>query len=229
MSNGGLISGAFSSGDGGFNLSQKGQIHTYSTTQAALSVGANDTILTADSTETTGIKWGAASAGGIWTAAGNDVQTSGVSELSVSGFTGRDITEIIAYIHSDQSLDTKPRVRVNGISSSTYYLSKITNTSYSSATGLSGWELTNNTAPDMVYLFHMLISQPNSNFENTGVQILYHLNANVGAGGSPPDPSFTQVAGIGGQEQTADITELSVDFTVGDIVGSMQVNNMDYQ
>jgi len=75
MSNGGLISGAFSSGDGGFNLSQKGQIHTYSTTQAALNVGANDTILTADSTETTGIKWGAASAGGAWTSL--ETQTDG--------------------------------------------------------------------------------------------------------------------------------------------------------
>jgi len=224
MSNGGLISGAFSSGDGGFNLSQKGQIHTYSTTQAALNVGANDTILTADSTETTGIKWGAASAGGIWTAAGNDVQTSAVSELSVSGFTGRDITEVIAYFHADTAADTKVSVRVNGISTSTYYLSKIINTTYSSATGLDGWILSGNNNPNLVYLLRMLIGSPNSNFANTGVPMLYHLNGNITDGSS-----FLQIIGIGGQTGTADITQIDISLTVGDILGSMQVNNMDYQ
>jgi hypothetical protein len=44
-------------------LTTKGDLFTYSTTEARLGVGANDTVLTADSTAATGLKW-ATPAGG---------------------------------------------------------------------------------------------------------------------------------------------------------------------
>jgi len=88
LGNSGLISGAFSSGDGGFNLSQKGQIHTYSTTQAALNVGDNDQILTADSGETTGIKWATAAGG----ATVSKVQVSLAATFTTSSTTYVDVT-----------------------------------------------------------------------------------------------------------------------------------------
>lgn len=63
--------------DEGFDLTEKGQIHTYSSANSALAVGDDDQILTADSTATNGIKWATASAsGGAWTKLGHDSGTS---------------------------------------------------------------------------------------------------------------------------------------------------------
>ena len=44
-------------------LTTKGDILSYSTTEARLGVGANDEVLTADSAEATGLKWAASAAG----------------------------------------------------------------------------------------------------------------------------------------------------------------------
>jgi len=43
--------------DEGFDLTTKGQVHTYSTANAALNVGTDTFVLQADSGETTGLKW----------------------------------------------------------------------------------------------------------------------------------------------------------------------------
>lgn len=45
-------------------LTTKGDVYTYSTTDARIGVGANGTVLTADSTQATGLKWAAAASGG---------------------------------------------------------------------------------------------------------------------------------------------------------------------
>jgi len=45
-------------------LTTKGDLYTYSTTDTRLGVGANDTVLTADSSTATGLKWAAPAGGG---------------------------------------------------------------------------------------------------------------------------------------------------------------------
>jgi hypothetical protein len=50
---------------GGSPLTTKGDLYGYSTTDARIPVGANDTVLTADSTAALGVKWATASAGGM--------------------------------------------------------------------------------------------------------------------------------------------------------------------
>ena len=47
-------------GGAGSPLTTKGDLYTYTTTDARLGVGANGTVLTADSAEATGLKWAAA-------------------------------------------------------------------------------------------------------------------------------------------------------------------------
>jgi hypothetical protein len=51
-------------GGGASPLTTKGDLYTYSTTDARLGVGTNGHVLTADSTETTGLKWAAPAGGG---------------------------------------------------------------------------------------------------------------------------------------------------------------------
>ena len=52
-------------GGGSSPLTTKGDLYTFSTVDARLGVGANGTVLTADSAETTGLKWAAASSGAV--------------------------------------------------------------------------------------------------------------------------------------------------------------------
>jgi hypothetical protein len=52
---------------GGSPLTTKGDVYTYSTTDARLAVGANGTILTADSAEATGLKWTTPAPSSGWT------------------------------------------------------------------------------------------------------------------------------------------------------------------
>lgn len=51
------FNGDLNSSDEGTDLTTKGQIHTFSTENTALDVGSNTNVLTADSSEATGLAW----------------------------------------------------------------------------------------------------------------------------------------------------------------------------
>jgi len=63
-------------------LTTKGDVFTFSTVDARLGVGANGTVLTADSAETTGLKWAAPAAGGF---VGCSVYDSNATQSIASG------------------------------------------------------------------------------------------------------------------------------------------------
>jgi len=77
-------------------LTTKGDIYSYSTVDARLGVGSNGQILTADSTEPTGLKWATASGGGNLSTSGT-ITTGAIpvfdTATSVIGTTGLLLTD----------------------------------------------------------------------------------------------------------------------------------------
>jgi hypothetical protein len=65
-------------------LTTKGDLFTYSTADARLGVGANDTVLIADSSTATGLKWGLPASGGMTLLASGTLSGTSVSLTSIS-------------------------------------------------------------------------------------------------------------------------------------------------
>ena len=78
---------------GGSPLTTKGDLYTYSTTDTRIGVGANGTVLTADSAEATGLKWTTPAAGGgaNWSLLNTGgTALTGAATITVSGISGKD-------------------------------------------------------------------------------------------------------------------------------------------
>ncbi len=108
-------------------LTTKGDIYaaTGTSTPARLAVGANDTVLTADSAEATGLKWAAASAGGM-------------TLLSTTTITGTPTTVTVSSINQTYNSlyiliqgvtatggDGTMWLRVNGVTAATYNYAQV--------------------------------------------------------------------------------------------------------
>jgi hypothetical protein len=65
-------------------LTTKGDVYTYSTTDTRLGVGANDTVLTADSSTATGLKWAAPAGGGGMTLLSTTTLSGATTTISVA-------------------------------------------------------------------------------------------------------------------------------------------------
>jgi len=78
-------------GDSGTDLTNKGDLHGYSSSNTRIPVGSNDTVLTADSSEALGVKWATASGVSLsdnntWTGTNtfNNFINSTPTELTIS-------------------------------------------------------------------------------------------------------------------------------------------------
>jgi hypothetical protein len=89
-------------------LTTKGDLYTYSTTDTRIGVGANNTVLTADSSTATGLKWAAVASGGMTLL--STTTLSGTS-TTISGISG-DYTDLVAMIFGFEVNSTTP-MRIN--------------------------------------------------------------------------------------------------------------------
>jgi hypothetical protein len=76
---------AVDAADGASPLTTKGDVFTFSTVDARLAVGANDTVLTADSAQATGLKWATPSSGGMAVISSGSLSSTALTISSISG------------------------------------------------------------------------------------------------------------------------------------------------
>lgn len=103
-------------------LTTKGDLLAYSTAATRLGVGANNTVLTADSAEATGVKWATPSSGSMTVLASGSLSGTGVNLTSIS----QDYLSLYLVIrnHNITSAGQVPNFRINNDSSGIYQASQ---------------------------------------------------------------------------------------------------------
>lgn len=102
---------------------------TAADTPARIAVGANDTVLTADSSTATGLKWAAPSSGGMTLISTTTLTGSSVTLSSIPQ-TYNDLKIVIRNYRPVS--DSFMRCRINGITTSSYFTNDALNGYYSS-------------------------------------------------------------------------------------------------
>jgi hypothetical protein len=100
-------------------LTTKGDLFTFDTADARLGVGANGTVLTADSAETTGLKWAAPAAGGGMTVIDSGTVTAGTLNVGSIPATYNHLQLWIYEFDPGANLGT-PAFRFNSDSTNKY-------------------------------------------------------------------------------------------------------------
>jgi len=107
---------------GGSPLTTKGDLYGFSTLDARIPIGANDTVLTADSNESLGLKWAAAAGGGAnWSLLNSGGTSLTGSTTTVSGISAKDKILILIQGGSADGNGTTFSIRLNADSGSNYY------------------------------------------------------------------------------------------------------------
>lgn len=107
---------------GGSPLTTKGDLYTYSTTDARLPVGTNGQYLSANSSTATGLEWVAApTAGSNWSLLNSGgTALTGATTITVSGISGKDKIMILVQSASSVNAISEIRIRLNSDAGANY-------------------------------------------------------------------------------------------------------------
>ena len=98
-------------------LTTKGDVWGYSTLDARIPVGANDTVLTADSAQALGVKWAAPSAGANWSLLNSGGTSLSGSAVTISSISGKDKLMVV---WSGTATQSDFRLRLNADTGANY-------------------------------------------------------------------------------------------------------------
>ena len=128
-------------GGGGLSspLTTKGDVWGYSTTNARIPVGANGTVLTADSAESLGVKWATPASGGMTSIASGSLSGA---QVDITGIAGTYKNLMLVVRNYDPANDTTSmRLRLNA-DSNNRYASSAGGSATNATFGSSSWQLT---------------------------------------------------------------------------------------
>jgi hypothetical protein len=100
-------------------LTTKGDLFTFTTVDARLGIGANGTVLTADSAQATGMKWAAGGATKTWTLL-STTSMSGSASVTVSGISDKEDILVLIVGATFGSGSRQVRFRINGDTGANY-------------------------------------------------------------------------------------------------------------
>jgi len=174
-------------------------------------------------------EWTAGGAAAVWTADGTDSSAGGTASLQVSGMTGRSITQILFTCGVNATTTAYPMIRVNGISTNNYKVRNMNNATEFTDTAATGYILDESTGSnlDKQYQGEMYIFTGNSNLSFAG-NVMKSIVGSLNTSAAVPQTHYT-TQGSGNQNSTADITQIDLLLSSGNIYGTLQVNSMDYQ
>jgi hypothetical protein len=134
---------------GGSPLTTKGDVYTYSTTDARLAVGANDTVLTADSSTATGLKWATSAAGGMTSIASGTLSGASVSITSIPS----TYVNLVLYVNNPYLSSDAGRlgIRINNSSTAQYGRWYMQSNGSNGGDGSSNdrWQISDGTASNL--------------------------------------------------------------------------------
>jgi hypothetical protein len=104
-------------------LTTKGDLFTFTTVDARLGIGANNTVLTADSAQATGLKWATPAAPTLSYTLLNAGGTAltGATTITVSGITTKNSLYIVVAAASSVNASSNIQLRINTDTANNYY------------------------------------------------------------------------------------------------------------
>ena len=213
--------------DSGTDLTQKGDLHGYSTSNTRIPVGSNDQVLTADSAQALGVKWATASSG-IWSQLGTDSSDSGKAQLQVS-FTMHDVLSVFFLGCSAGTTEDDIRIQLNDTGGTAYSMRGDYSSSETSFQAQANWSATfGNNTPQRPTLFQLVLWKKDANIVGDSMVNGIMLGAvNIDGGSSPPIVNTLASSGLL-FDSSATIASLEVFHGSDNVIGNLQVNGMNY-